>query len=87
MTDNNRRKLIFDAFDNKETERVPVGFWFHFVFGDDQFRGLEDRSVLDRVIDGHKDFYDAFNPDFVKIMSDGFFGHPSLLGKNDRACG
>lgn len=81
MTDNNRRKLIFDAFDNKETERVPVGFWFHFVFGDDQFRGLEDRSVLDRVIDGHKDFYDDFNPDFVKIMSDGFFGHPSLLEK------
>ena len=81
MTDNNRRKLIFDAFDNKETERVPVGFWFHFVFGDDQFRGLEDRLVLDRVIDGHKDFYDAFNPDFVKIMSDGFFGHPSLLEK------
>jgi len=37
--------------------------------------------VLDRVIDGHKDFYDAFNPDFVKIMSDGFFGHPSLLEK------
>ena len=81
MADNNRRNLIFDTFDNKETERVPVGFWFHFVFGDDQFRGLEDRSVLDRVIDGHKDFYDAFNPDFVKIMSDGFFGHPSLLEK------
>lgn len=81
MTDNNRRKLIFDAFDNKETERVPVGFWFHFVFGDDQFRGLEDRLVLDRVIAGHKDFYDAFKPDFVKIMSDGFFGHPSLLEK------
>lgn len=81
MTDNNRKQLIFDAFDNKETERVPVGFWFHFVFGDAQFRGLEDRAILDRVIDGHKEFYDAFNPDFVKIMSDGFFGHPSLLEK------
>ncbi|HRA70378.1 MAG TPA: uroporphyrinogen decarboxylase, partial [Trichococcus flocculiformis] len=81
MTETNRKQLIFDTFDNKETERVPVGFWFHFVFGDAQFRGLEDRSILDRVIDGHKDFYDAFNPDFVKIMSDGFFGHPSLLGK------
>ncbi|PTQ85399.1 uroporphyrinogen decarboxylase [Trichococcus patagoniensis] len=81
MTDNNRKQLIFDTFDNKETERVPVGFWFHFVFDDAQFRGLEDRSVLDRVMDGHKEFYDAFNPDFVKIMSDGFFGHPSLLEK------
>ena len=81
MADTNRRKLIFFFFFYKETERVPGGFWFDFVFGVDQFRGLEDRLVLDRVIDGHKDFYDAFNPDFVKIMSDGFFGHPSLLGK------
>ncbi len=81
MTETNRKQLIFDTFDNKETERVPVGFWFHFVFGDAQFRGLEDRAILDRVINGHKEFYDAFNPDFVKIMSDGFFGHPSLLEK------
>lgn len=34
MTETNRKQLIFDTFDNKETERVPVGFWFHFVFGD-----------------------------------------------------
>lgn len=81
MTETNRKQLIFDTFDNKETERVPVGFWFHFVFGDAQFRGLEDRAILDRVIAGHKEFYDAFKPDFVKIMSDGFFGHPSLLEK------
>ena len=78
MTDN-RRKLIFDAFDNKATERVPVGFWYHFVLGDDQFRGLEKKEILAEVIAGHKDFYDKFQPDFVKIMSDGFFGHPSLL--------
>ena len=37
MADTNRRKLIFDAFDNKETERVPVGFWFHFVWRTDWF--------------------------------------------------
>lgn len=28
MTETNRKQLIFDTFDNKETERVPVGFGF-----------------------------------------------------------
>ncbi|MCP2378114.1 hypothetical protein [Cutibacterium modestum] len=31
-------------------------------------------------IRGHKNDFLAWQPDFVKIMSDGFFSHPSILG-------
>ena len=36
----NRRQLLKDAMDNKETYRIPMGFWHHFVLGKDQFQGL-----------------------------------------------
>lgn len=26
-----KRQLVLDAFNNKPTERVPVGFWFHYT--------------------------------------------------------
>lgn len=35
----NRRQLLKDAMDNKETYRIPMGFWHHFVLGKDQFHG------------------------------------------------
>ena len=26
-----KRDLVLKAFNNEKTERVPVGFWFHFA--------------------------------------------------------
>ena len=45
-----KRQLVFDAFDNKETQRVPVGFWFHFA-PDDLFTDRPD--VIRRNVEGH----------------------------------
>ena len=70
------------VFNNEAAERVPTGFWYHFVPPRDHFRSLEDPAVLQAVIDGHKKMYEAMQPDFLKIMSDGFFGHPSLYGSD-----
>ena len=38
-----KRELIERAFENKEVDRVPLGFWHHFILGKEQFRGLEDK--------------------------------------------
>ena len=27
----NRKQLVLDVLDGKERERVPSGFWFHFL--------------------------------------------------------
>lgn len=45
----NRRQLLKDAMDNKETYRIPMGFWHHFVLGKDQFQGLERPELLDKI--------------------------------------
>ena len=47
----NRRQLLKDAMDNKETYRIPMGFWHHFVLGKDQLQGLERPELLDKIVD------------------------------------
>lgn len=69
-----KRQFVFDAFDNKKTERVPVGFWFHFA-PDDLFHNRPE--VIRKNVEGHFKFYDTFKPDFVKLMSDGYFRYPN----------
>lgn len=69
-----KRELVFAALDNKKTDRVPVGFWFHFapesVFDDSP-------ATIQKNIEGHQRFFDEFQPDFLKLMSDGYFGYPN----------
>lgn len=69
-----RRELVLGAFDNKKVERVPVGFWFHFAPGN-LFNDTPE--VIKKNIDGHQAFYDGFHPDFLKLMSDGYFTYPN----------
>ena len=80
MTTN--RERLLQAFNNEPVDRVPVGFWFHFLpDGDERYAGLERSELIAENIEGHKKYIQEFDPDFVKIMSDGYFGHPSLRGK------
>ncbi|MBQ7920826.1 MAG: hypothetical protein IJ324_12910 [Lachnospiraceae bacterium] len=71
-----RRELVLKAFHNEKTERVPVGFWFHFLEGDEFNVGLKNPELLQKNLAGHKKFAEDFDPDFVKIMTDGFFFLP-----------
>ncbi|MDR1212463.1 MAG: uroporphyrinogen decarboxylase [Spirochaetaceae bacterium] len=72
----NKRELVLNTFHNEETERVPVGFWFHFAKNEleDVF---EKPELLSINLEGHRKFYREFQPDFVKIMTDGFFAYPN----------
>lgn len=72
----NKRELVLNAFDGKQTSRVPIGFWFHFA-RDEVIDGLADPSVIEENIAGHTKFVNGFRPDFVKLMSDGFFNYPN----------
>lgn len=69
-----KRELVLNAFNNQEVERVPVGFWFHFAA--DAFFDSSEETVK-RNIAGHQKYVDEFHPDFLKLMSDGFFGYPN----------
>ena len=84
----NRRQLLKDAMDNKETYRIPMGFWHHFVLGKDQFQGLERPELLDKIVEGHKRYFETIEPDMMKLMNDALesVGHEkiqSVIDAND----
>ena len=70
------KERLFNVFNNKPVDRVPVGFWFHFLPNEVMDDALVKPELAQKNIDGHKTFIDAFHPDFVKIMSDGYFHYP-----------
>jgi uroporphyrinogen decarboxylase len=65
-----------DAFAGKKPERVPVGFWFHYT-PDEILDGFKNPGMFEANIEGTKKFYHDFQPDMVKIMTDGFFAYPN----------
>ncbi len=75
-----KRELVQAALEQKRVDRVPVGFWFHFLAAPEKQDALAAPEEAAANIAGHRRFYEAFQPDFVKIMSDGYFGylHPGL---------
>lgn len=75
----NSRKRIELAFNNEKVDRVPIGFWRHFVLGPDQFKGLEEPQILEEAFNGHQAFYELIKPDMMKIMNEGFFGYPPIM--------
>jgi uroporphyrinogen decarboxylase len=70
------KDLMLAALNNREVPRTPVSFWFHFVPDDLKPKGLERPELARQSVDGHKRYFEQFHPDFVKVMSDGFFGYP-----------
>lgn len=71
-----RRALVADALAGRPVSRIPAGFWFHFADESLQGRGLEDPRVVEASIAGHQAYFDSARPDFLKLMSDGFFRYP-----------
>jgi uroporphyrinogen decarboxylase len=75
------KERLFNAFDNQPVDRVPVGFWFHFLPNEVIDDALEKPELAAKSIAGHRAFIEGFRPDFVKIMSDGYFHYP--MGKRE----
>jgi len=56
------------------------------ILPNNPFKGYESDRIMAANLEGHKRDYLALRPDFVKIMSDGFFSHPSIV-ENEIATG
>jgi uroporphyrinogen decarboxylase len=62
-----KRTRVLNALNKRPVDHVPVGFWVHFF----------DKGVFgDTCIQAHIDYYNSLDLDFVKVMSDGYFGFP-----------
>lgn len=71
-----KKELVKAALDLQPVDRVPVGFWFHFLPDPEAADALANPAAAEANIAGHQNFYAAFHPDFVKIMTDGYFRYP-----------
>ncbi|MEZ5161085.1 MAG: hypothetical protein R2709_10330 [Marmoricola sp.] len=58
--------------------RVPPEVIWKIV-PNNPFRGYASERIRRTSLEGHRRDYLALQPDFVKIMSDGFFSHPSIV--------
>jgi len=74
-----KKELVLRAIRSEAVERIPVGFWLHYVTQEEKELGLDNPAVLEKSIKGHQHYVEEISPDFVKIMSDGFFRYPSAL--------
>lgn len=73
----NRREWVTKAFSGEKVDRVPVGFWFHFLDNEIISAAMERPELIEQNLEGHRKYNEEFHPDFVKLMSDGLFYRPS----------
>ena len=71
-----KKDLVLKAFRGEEVERVPVGFWYHFTQEDEWLQGLGNQKIIQKNLAGHQKFLAEVQPDFIKLMSDGYFAYP-----------
>lgn len=63
-----KKERVLCAFKNKETDKLPMGFWYHF--SPDEDKGEE-------TVREHLTFYRETGLDFIKVMCDGYFNYPN----------
>lgn len=77
-----KKELVLAAFDKKPVDRVPVGFWFHFLPDEIHTDSFEHPALIEKLHDGQVRYIENAQPDFVKIMTDGFFPYENRTAFN-----
>ena len=80
-----KRELVLKAFRGEPVDRVPVGFWHHFTNEDEWLVGFGNQAIIDKNLAGHQAFLAEVEPDFIKLMSDGYFAYPNERLKKVRS--
>ena len=70
-----KKEWVLKAFKGEKVDRVPVGFWHHFTSEDEWLHGFSNPAIIEKNIEGHKRFIREVQPDFIKLMSDGYFAY------------
>ncbi|KAA9219095.1 MULTISPECIES: uroporphyrinogen decarboxylase family protein [Aerococcus] len=72
-----KKELVKTVFDGHQAERTPVGFWHHFVEDVYHANALKDDQIKPANLAGHQQFLKDIEPDYIKIMTDGYFQYPN----------
>lgn len=75
-----KKEILHHVLNGEEAERIPSGFWFHFLDDEIHSDAFHDPSLDALRLKRQKAYIEQVDPDFVKVMTDGFFsyGNPAL---------
>lgn len=80
-----KKALVLAALEGKPVDRVPVGFWFHFLDDEVKSDAFRAPELTEKLLAGEREYIETSQPDFVKIMTDGFFPYPNPQVANARS--
>jgi uroporphyrinogen decarboxylase len=70
-----RKERVLRTFHNEPSDKLLVAFWHHYL-EDELVDGLHNPRYIDENLAGARKFKEEFDPDFVKVMTDGLFFMP-----------
>lgn len=77
-----KKELVLAAMDNKPVDRIPSGFWFHFLGDEIHSDSFQHPELIEQLYAGQTKYIETVKPDFVKIMTDGFFPYENRTAFN-----
>ena len=80
----NKRERFENFLNNKPVDRVPVGFWHHYMGFDRMNRGFFENDTFEENVAGHLKSKAVFDPDIVKIMTDSLMIMPIDCSKIEK---
>lgn len=67
-----KRERVLAAMNLQETDRPPVGFWYHYP---------KEKAWGAPCVQAHLDYYNSIDVDMAKIMCDSYFDYPNPAAK------
>lgn len=75
-----KKEDIKKVFDGESVARVPVGFWHHFIPHSEMGQIPGSAALQQKYLDMNRQWQEDLDPDFVKIMTDGYLMMPLNIG-------
>ena len=75
-----KKEWVKKAFDGEQVDRVPMGFWHHFIPHAKMGLIPTHPELTEEYFELNRQWLKDLDPDFVKIMSDGYLMMPLDIG-------
>lgn len=75
-----KKEWVKSVFDGDPVEKVPMGFWHHFIPHSKMGQIPDDPQLQEEYFALNRKWLQDLDPDFVKIMTDGYLMLPIDIG-------
>ena len=58
-----KKEWVLKAFKGERVDKVPVGFWYHFLAEEEFGQGLDNPELFKKNLQGHQKFIKEVDPD------------------------